>query len=254
MRPERTWKRAARDAAPVAFVLAICPIVAAMAPGPAVPVARATRLIGVERSLDTFFEPAVHNWVAARPLLMRLADFGYATIHLPVMLGVLAWVWFARPSAFRLVRNTFVLAQALIVAGYVLVPTAPPRLVPSIGYDGAIGPASSGLDRLAMSPYAAMPSGHAAFAVIAATAVVCLARNPLVRLAAALYPLAVLLEIVATGNHIWLDAAAGVAAAAVAFAVIGATDDGTRRAWRERWLAARSSRRSGEVVSDASPG
>jgi membrane-associated phospholipid phosphatase len=65
-----------------------------------------------------------------------------------------------------------------------------------------------------------MPSGHAAFALIAAAIVVCLARRPLVRLTAALYPLAVLVEIVATGNHIWLDAAAGAGAAAVAFALV----------------------------------
>jgi hypothetical protein len=220
---ERTWKRAAHDAAPVAFVLALCPLVAAMAPGPAEPLARAARLIGTERSLGMLFEPAVHRWFAARPPLMHAADLAYATIHLPVMLGVLAWVWFARPAAFQLARDTFVLAQALIVAGYVLVPTAPPRLVPSLGY-GPTGAGTSGLDRLAMSPYAAMPSGHAAFALIAAAIVVCLSRRPLVRLTAALYPLAVLVEIVATGNHIWLDAAAGAGAAAVAFALVLAID------------------------------
>src|SRR3979490_1907680 len=99
---ERSWKRAARDAAPVAFVLALCPIVAAMAPGPAEPVARAARLIGGERSLGMLFEPAGDDWVAARPLFMHAADLAYATIHLPAMLGVLAWVWYARPAAFRL--------------------------------------------------------------------------------------------------------------------------------------------------------
>jgi membrane-associated phospholipid phosphatase len=62
-----------------------------------------------------------------------------------------------------------------------------------------------------------MPSGHAAFAVIAAGCVAALARRPLVRLAAVAYPFAVLLEIIATGNHLWLDAAAGTAVAAVAF-------------------------------------
>jgi membrane-associated phospholipid phosphatase len=101
-----------------------------------------------------------------------------------------------------------------------------------------------------MSPYAAMPSGHAAFAVIAAAIVVCLSRRPLVRLTGALYPLAVLLEIVATGNHIWLDAAAGAAAAAVAFGAVLAIDrrgrSQGRRGRRRRWLP--------EAVSDGSAG
>jgi hypothetical protein len=220
MREERRWIQAARDAAPVALVLALCPLVAAMAPGPDVPLTRARGLIGIERSMGLFFEPAVHAWVAARPRLMSAADFGYAAIHLPVMLGVLAWVWVARPHAFRFVRNVFVATQALLVAGYVLTPTAPPRMVASLGYGSATNAGMSGLDRLAMSPYAAMPSGHAAFAIIAAAIVVCLSRRRLVRLIAAMYPAAVLLEIVATGNHFWLDAAAGAAAAAMGCALV----------------------------------
>jgi hypothetical protein len=133
------------------------------------------------------------------------------------MLGVLAWVWIARPGAFRLVRNTFVAAQALLSLGYVLTPTAPPRMLPGLGYGSAADAGASGLERLAMSPYAAMPSGHAAFAVMAAGIVVALTRRPLVRLVALLYPPLVLLEIFATGNHIWLDAVAGVSAAALGF-------------------------------------
>jgi PAP2 superfamily len=255
---EPSWKRASRDAAPVAFVLALCPLVAAMAPAPAAPLARAHALVGVERSLGLFFEPAVHAWVARRPGLMRAADFAYAAVHLPVTLGVLIWVWSARPSAFRLVRNTFVAAQALIVAGYVLAPTAPPRMLPSLGYGGAAGAGSTGLDRLAMSPYAAMPSGHAAFAVIVAGIVVCHSRRRLVRLAAALYPPAVLLEIVATGNHIWLDAVAGAAAAALGFVLARgferAPGSPIRAAFRRRSLTERSGRRSDDAVSDAAPG
>ena len=218
----RGRQRAVRDAAPVAVVLALCPLVAAMASGPAAPVERASDLIGVERSLRMFFEPSVHAWFAARPRMMAMADLGYATVHLPIMLGVLAWVWTARPAAFQRARNTFVVTQFLLVVGYVLVPTAPPRMVPSLGYEHASGAGLTGLDRLAMSPYAAMPSGHAAFAVLAAGIVVALSRSRLVRMLAALYPVAVLLEIVGTGNHIWLDAAAGAAVAVLGFALVSA--------------------------------
>ena len=38
---ERSWRQAVIDAAPVALVLALCPLVATMAPGPAGPVERA---------------------------------------------------------------------------------------------------------------------------------------------------------------------------------------------------------------------
>jgi PAP2 superfamily protein len=205
--------------------------------------------MAVERSLGMFFEPTVHAWVAARPALMKTAEWGYATIHLPLMLGVLAWVWVARPMAFRLARNTFVVAQTLLVAGYVLVPTAPPRLVPSLGFGASLGAGSAGVDRMAMSPYAAMPSGHAAFAVIAAAIVVCLARSRLVRLTAALYPLAILVEIIATGNHFWIDAAAGAAVAVVAFGLVLAID---HRGGRRAWQVARSVRGGGQALSHSS--
>lgn len=223
MRVERDFRRVVRDAAPVVLVLALCPVVSLLAPGPQAPVARIAWLVGAERSLGLFFEPAVHEWAAARPWLLHAANAGYVGVHLPVMLGALTWVWLARPGAFRLARNTFVATQALLVAGYALAPTAPPRMMASLGYGGA-GAGTTGLERVAMSPYAAMPSGHAAFAVIAAGILVTLARHRLTRVAALAYPPAILLETFATGNHIWLDAAAGMAAAAAGFATARAIE------------------------------
>jgi membrane-associated phospholipid phosphatase len=111
-------------------------------------------------------------------------------------------------------------AQALATLGYVLFPTAPPRMVPEAGYGpDLVGTGQHGFERLAMSPYAAMPSGHAAFALIAAGIVVMQARSRAVRAAALLYPVVVLAEIMATGNHLWLDAVAGAAVAAAGFAL-----------------------------------
>lgn len=219
MPADRTWARAVRDAWPVVVVLALCPVVAALAPGPAGPTARMRELIGDERSLGLFFEPSVHAWVAARPPLMGIAQFAYVGVHLPVMLGVLAWTWFARPRVFPLARNTFVWAQLIAVIGYVLLPTAPPRMIAGIGYGGLVEAGQHGLERVVMSPYAAIPSGHAAFALIAAGIVAVHTRTRAVRLVAVLYPVAVLGEIIATGNHLWLDAVAGAAVAATGFAL-----------------------------------
>ena len=66
---------------------------------------------------------------------------------------------------------------------------------------------------------------HIGFALLAGAAVVRLARRRLWRVAGALYPLFVLLVIVATGNHFFVDAAAGagVAVAAATVTTLGAT-------------------------------
>jgi hypothetical protein len=215
--PQQRRVRAARDAAPVLLALALCPLVALATPGLAGPLERIRDLIGVERSLHLFVEPSLHAWVAARPLLLHTLNLSYVGVHLPVTLGVLVWVWIAHPRAFPLARNTFVAAQVLSVLGYVLAPTAPPRMVAGLGYSAAAGPADHGLARLLQSPYAAMPSAHTAFALISAGIVFSLARSRAVRGLALLYPPAVVAEILATGNHIWLDAVGGATVAAIGF-------------------------------------
>jgi hypothetical protein len=200
-------------------VFALCPVVAALAPDPAVPLAHMRALVDAERSLGLFFEPSLHRWVAARPPLLLGGQIGYVVAHIPVLLSVLVWVWFARPAAFRLARDTVVATQAIALLGYVLVPTAPPRMIAGLGYADVASLGTHGIERLLMSPYAAMPSAHAALALIVAIVVFTQARPWPVRALAALYPFAVLVEIMATGNHIWLDALGGAAAAAAGYAV-----------------------------------
>jgi hypothetical protein len=216
MTPQRRWAWAGA-AAPVIFALALDPVASLLAPGRAGPLERMRDLIDVERSLGLFVEPSVHAWVAARPLVLDALEVTYVGVHVPVMLAVLAWVWFAHPQAFPRARNTFVAAQTLCAIAYLAAPTAPPRMVAGLGYSAAPGPGDHGIGRLVQSPYAAMPSAHIAFALVGAGIVFSLAPSRAVRRIALLYPLAVLMEILATGNHIWLDAVGGTVAASVGF-------------------------------------
>jgi hypothetical protein len=225
---ERSWGRAWRDFAPVAAVLALCPVVALLAPGPAVPLSHIRALVDEERALGLFFEPSLHRWAAAHPPLLLGGQIGYVVAHVPVLLSVLVWVWVARPAAFRLVRDAFVATQAIALLGYLLVPTAPPRMIAGLGYEDVASLGTHGIERLLMSPYAAMPSGHAAFALLVAGTVFTLARPWPVRALALLYPLGVLAEIMATGNHIWLDALGGTVTAAAGFAIAKAVQRAPR--------------------------
>jgi hypothetical protein len=217
MPPQGRRLRAPRDAAPVLLALALCPLAALATPGRAGPLERMRDLIDVERALGLFVEPSLHAWVAARPHLLHALELSYVGVHLPVTLGVLVWVWIARPDAFPLARNTFAAAQTLSAVGYLVAPTAPPRMVAGLGYSAALGPGDHGIGRLVQSPYAAMPSAHTAFALVTAGIVFSLARSRAVRVIALLYPPAVLTEIMATGNHVWLDAVGGAAAAGIGF-------------------------------------
>ncbi len=200
------------------LALALSPVVAGLAPGSQRPLARMRGLIDKERRLGLFFEPTVHAWFDARPPLMRTLRLTYVAAHLPVALGVLAWTRRAHPHAFPQARDTFAATQALAAIGYVIAPTAPPRMVGGLGYDDRPRPGDYGLGRSIQSPYAAMPSAHTAFSVVAAGTVWALARSRPVRAAALIYPPAVVVEIIATGDHIWLDAIGGLVVAGLGFA------------------------------------
>ena len=191
-------------------------------------------LIDMERRLGLFFEPTVHAWFAARPPLMRALRLTYIAAHVPGALGVLVWTRQAHPHAFPLARNTFAATQALAAIGYVMAPTAPPRMVAGLGYDDRPRPGDHGLGRIVQSPYAAMPSAHTAFAVVAAGTVWALARSRPVRAAALLYPPAVVLEIIATGDHIWLDALGGLVDRGPRLRERARNDSLTPRAWSSR--------------------
>jgi hypothetical protein len=213
------------EVARFAGLLALCPLVALVEPGDvAGAVERGRALVDVERSLGVFVEPAAHAWVAARPALLAAACVFYLLVHLPATAGALLWARHARPDAYPAVRDVLVVAQVLTVVGYLLLPTAPPRLVPELGMEDTLtafwGAGSAGAAQTVQYAYAALPSGHVVFALVAGGTVAALARRRAVRVAAGAYPLLVVAVTVVTANHYLLDAAAAGLVVAVAAALV----------------------------------
>ena len=193
----------------------------------------ARRVAAIERSVHVFFESDVQKAVHAVPGVTGVLGAAYLTLHLTVTVSVLLWLHRRRPAAFPLVRTALLFASALALVGFVLFPTAPPRLA-GVGIADTIASEriniNGGLVSALYNPYAAVPSMHIAYALIVAGSVFAVSRRRLVKLAAALYPLTVLLVIIATGNHFFLDAAAGalvaVLAAAAAFRLLHRAEPG----------------------------
>jgi membrane-associated phospholipid phosphatase len=179
----------------------------------------AHRLVAVERRLHVFVEGNVQHAVHGLPGLIGLLGAAYLTLHLLVTAGVLLWLHQRRPAAFPFVRTTLLFASALALVGYFAFPTAPPRLA-GIGVVDTISNGhvnlNGGLLSSFYNPYAAVPSMHVGYALIVAVALLRYGRGRLARVLALLYPPTVLLTIVATGNHFFLDAAAGALVAAIA--------------------------------------
>jgi hypothetical protein len=196
---------------------------------------RAHEIVDLERTLHVFAEPTVQRLAGDVPGLLSLLGLAYVSLHLLVAGAVLVWLYLRRPSVFPAVRTTLIVASVLSLIGFLAFPTAPPRMVAGAGLRDAVSRGTvdlnHGLISAIYNPYAAVPSMHVGYSLIAGTALVAFGRRPLLRIAGALYPVFVLLVIVATGNHFFFDAATG-AAVAVAAAAITVALEPRRRALR----------------------
>jgi len=185
----------------------------------------ARMIVSLERSLHVFVEGQVQNAADGLPGLIGALGFFYLTLHLVVTGACLLWLHRRRPEAFPFVRSTLLVASALALIGYVAFPTAPPRLA-AVGIADTISAGDVNLNHGLVSslynPFAAVPSMHFGYAVVVGATLLRLGGRPLLRVLGVLYPVLVLLVIVATGNHFLFDAAAGATVAAVAAGICAA--------------------------------
>jgi membrane-associated phospholipid phosphatase len=124
----------------------------------------------------------------------------------------LLWVYLRRHEQFRRFRNTILLANVIGLVGFALMPTAPPWMFPGEGFVAGVNHSSALLQTLG-NPYAAMPSLHAADALIVAWFLVSTSRTFWGKALWALWPLWVWFCVVATANHYLLDVLAGIGVA-----------------------------------------
>lgn len=185
-----------------------------------------------------------HAWIAVP------ADFAYATLHYLVTPTVLIWLWWSHREHYRPARTQLGIATVAGLIGFVLLPTAPPRLLePSYGFVDVMalhasagwwqGDASTprGLDSLT-NDFAAMPSLHVGWALWCGVMLYRFGRNRITRVVGVAYPVLITLVVIGTANHYLLDCLAGAAvilaagaAAAPYLRICDAAADGLR-VWR----------------------
>jgi membrane-associated phospholipid phosphatase len=116
------------------------------------------------------------------------------------------------------------LANLIGLVGYVVMPTAPPRMFPELGFVDTLNNFSishnSGLINWGSNPYAAMPSLHAADSLLIGLMLMSVVRTRWLKPLFLIWPAWVWFSVMATGNHFWLDIVAGVAVALVALAIV----------------------------------
>jgi hypothetical protein len=197
-------------------------LVRGMADDPGVTAAafdHARSLIGIERGVHLFIEPAVNGWASGN-LIGDAASWLYINAQTSVTLGCLAFLYLFHNKSFYFVRNMFMVAMGIALVGYTVFPTAPPRFFPEWGFSDAVSNFTHvGHDDVTVNalfnPYAAVPSMHVCFALMIGIPLSRLVKNRFGRVFWRIYPLLVVFVIVATGNHFLADAVLGAMTAGV---------------------------------------
>jgi hypothetical protein len=181
-------------------------------------------VIGLERSLGVFTEARLQDLVLPDTSLIRFLNVYYLVAHVAVTAAAFIWLYVRHPSTYRRFRNVMVVITLAGMVVHLLLPLAPPRMFPNLGFvDTArvFGPASYG----AGSPYkgfanqfAAMPSLHFGWALVIAWAVL-IATASMWRFTVLAHPVITLAAIVLTANHYWLDAVVAIILFGIALGV-----------------------------------
>jgi hypothetical protein len=161
------------------------------------------------RVTHRLYELTFQNFVDQRHLLETAVSWTYWLSEFAVVGVAVLWVYLRRHDSFKRFRNSILIANTIGLIGYVFVPTAPPRLL-GVGF---VNTHRDGLVTLAANPYAAMPSLHAADALIVGIVLFSLCRSIWAKLFWAVWPAWVWFAVMATGNHFWLDCIAGIGVA-----------------------------------------
>ena len=181
------------------------------------------RVIGWEQSLTHHLvEQTAQRLAESSEVLLTAAAWTYWNSEFTVIGLTLLWVYLRRYPHFNRFRNAILLANLIGLAGYALMPTAPPWMFPSEGFVAGVDHSSALLQSLA-NPFAAMPSLHAGDALIVGVLMVTTCRRWWTRALWALWPAWVWFCVMATANHFLLDVIAGIGVALVSLAVVACT-------------------------------
>ena len=183
------------------------------------------KVIDIESRANALFELSLQGLVESSHVLAVMTSWTYWLSQFTVLGTSLLWVYLRRNEVFPRFRNLVMLANVIGLAGYIALPTAPPRMFPDFGFVDTLARFASlnhgsGLIELASNPYAAMPSLHSADALIVSVTMALLVRRRWAKALWLAWAPWVWFSVMATGNHFWLDIAAGLLVAAIAALVL----------------------------------
>jgi hypothetical protein len=216
--------------------------------GPGGALSRSRWIWNFERAVYLPSETTIQHFFLPHPLLIQFFNLYYDSLHFPVLIACLVWLFVRHRASYGRWRTTLVLFTAISLAVQ-LIPVAPPRMLSgtrlvdtAVIYHQSVYSTVAGFNADQLS---AMPSVHVGWAVLVAVAVIATARSRW-RWLALLYPAMTTLAVVVTANHFWLDGIVAV----VILAVVLAAQTLARRLLASRRASAEEAEEAEPVASD----
>ena len=174
----------------------------------------AHQIIALEKMMGIFTEIPVQQFFLENQELLKALNAFYIRAHLPVTILFFVWMFNKRKEFYPTVRNIFLVANGIAILFYIFYPCAPPRMINEEGFVDTLLVISEidlyeGKLSNTFNQYAAVPSMHFGYSLFVGFVSFFLAPNLLIKILASIYPIFVLIVIVATGNHFYLDAVIG---------------------------------------------
>jgi len=173
----------------------------------------AHRVIGWEKWLGIYHEPALQRDLASSEALRTVLNWVYIWGHWPVIVATFLLLARYNATVYRRLRNAMMLSGAIGFAFFALFPVAPPRLA-GLGMADTVTLTSQSYRVLQptifTNQFAAMPSLHAGWNLLIGLSILAAARRPLMKAVGVVLPMAMIATVVLTANHYLLDVVVGV--------------------------------------------
>ncbi|HZQ38314.1 MAG TPA: phosphatase PAP2 family protein [Dehalococcoidia bacterium] len=216
--------------------------------------ANARHVIDFEWLLGIFRERQLQSLIIDNDALMQIFNAIYMWAHLPLIIVLAVWLYWRHRERFRVTRNAVLISGTVALIIFQLVPLAPPRLVPGMGFVDTAAKVSGVYDtvepKVFFNPYAAIPSMHVGWVLLMGLTVWQYAGERRIAWLGLALPLLMTLAVVITGNHYFTDAIAGVLTALIGLWLAGFAE---RHIYRHDGAAAGAGTRSVNASSPDTP-
>lgn len=180
-------------------------------------------ILRLENVLNIDVEHSMQDLALDSGVLRMLGNFSYVWLHWPLLIVALIIVFTRDTARYLQLRNALMVSGGLGLIVFWLFPVSPPRFMP--GFVGTVSPEARrhflDIPISWSNQYAAFPSFHVGWTLIACLAVAATFTSRAARFTLMLPAALVAVSVVTTGNHYVSDATVGALLAFGAYTWFG---------------------------------